>query len=117
MSTVLTGLALFLDNAVSVAFERQPFLIDMEDAGTKAWFLMLSIKFLSACVAGCVTVRFSPLRSNRAWMTLLILAVASSIFAQFPQPASAAVLVIWMASAPLGVLCGWLLVRRSALLP
>lgn len=84
----------------------------LDDASTGGWFLVQAVGVLCGMAAGFVAVALSPPKSRIALCFLLMLAVASVLFAQFPRPQSVLVIAIWSLATPVGLLLGGHLGRR-----
>ena len=112
VSTALVAVLIFADQFQAARFDR-PILIDrMDDPRTTGWYLLQGVNFVSAGLAGFVAAWLSPKHSRGAAATLVALAVLAIVFAQLPRPASTAMLVLWAAGAPVGIVIGSYLFRR-----
>ena len=84
----------------------------MDRADNFAWYVLRAISLVSGMASGAVARRLSPARSRVVLAGLLLLAFTSVFFAQLPQPRSVAIIAVWAAATPIGIILGFRIGRR-----
>jgi len=121
LSNIISEIALLIGRVALIGqdnYTGQSWTETTHVAGTIGWYVLEGAVALAAAAAAYAGSWLSPRRSKIFGICAVALALAVSIFEQFPQPRSNTILAIWALAPAVGALVGtslqWLSSRGEA---